>query len=118
MRISDWSSDVCSSDLLFLRHPADDEVLALRVAEVVPGNRRGRQHREAVREFHAGVSLGVEQCEQHALFAVLGAGGLTGGGADPPVFLGNPGRAFERLGASEGSGMGSEWGSRCKHWWC
>src|SRR3546814_9934693 len=57
MRISDWSSDVCSSDL----------------------------------------SLGVEQREQHALFAVLGAGGIAGGRADAAVLLGNQGRVVERL---------------------
>src|SRR3546814_12740954 len=32
-----------------------------------------------------------------ALFAVLGAGGITGGGADTAVFLGNQGRVVERL---------------------
>src|SRR3546814_9873786 len=45
MRISDWSSDVCSSDLVVAGYLADDRGQAGRV----PGNRSvGRQADEAV----------------------------------------------------------------------
>src|SRR3546814_11754942 len=41
MRISDWSSDVCSSDLITYRRPAflDDQVIATVILEKVQGAR-------------------------------------------------------------------------------
>src|SRR3546814_2304316 len=41
MRISDWSSDVCSSDLFDLHHTANQEATAANVQQVVAGAGRG-----------------------------------------------------------------------------
>src|SRR5690606_17167247 len=74
---------------LFLRHAPDHEVLAPWMAEVIARHRRGGQHREAVGQGHARVAVGVEQGEDLALLAVLGAGRITGRGADAAVLLGD-----------------------------
>src|SRR3546814_16374620 len=42
MRISDWSSDVCSSDLLTACAPGDVAISAISFAEIALGNEQGR----------------------------------------------------------------------------
>src|SRR3546814_8517704 len=73
MRISDWSSDVCSSDLAILvEHPLvafDDDFEIALVLEVDPGR--------AIRQ-HIGVArLGGVECGAHALTDRLVPGALV-----------------------------------------
>ncbi|KAG1249785.1 hypothetical protein G6F68_013143 [Rhizopus microsporus] len=68
------------------------------MAEVVAGNGRRRQHREALGQFHAGVRFGLQQVEQPALLAVLGAGRIAGRRTDAAVLLVDQGFVVQRLG--------------------
>src|SRR3546814_8053064 len=87
MRISDWSSDVCSSDLLVLADAGDAEIAGVGVAEIKARHGRGRQHREMVGQRRTRRVAGVEQLEQDAFQAVFGTGGIAGGRADTAIFL-------------------------------
>ena len=60
-------------------------------------NRGGRPHRKVFGDDHAGVFGGVEQFEQRAFFAVLGAGGVAGRGADALIFFGDQVFVSERF---------------------
>src|SRR3546814_18085068 len=62
MRISDWSSDVCSSDLIFDRHEGAR----------LPGNRnearqRGRDHHQFAHRLSARLALKVEDDAEAAV---------------------------------------------------
>src|SRR3546814_9209782 len=76
MRISDWSSDVCSSDLEAEAEQPGDREPALRRGLPPP---RHRQHREAVgdrrEQQHRGVERDQRQLEQ---LARAGAAGIAG----------------------------------------
>src|SRR3546814_17727399 len=52
MRISDWSSDVCSSDLQMVTHRR--EAVSPRVGELLEGRRNRELHRD-----HAGAARGA-----------------------------------------------------------
>src|SRR3546814_20124278 len=73
MRISDWSSDVCSSDLCVLRHPAHVDVLAPRAGFDLGDARVLR--------------AGLEQHLAHVAGVVLDGRGHGVDAGDPLVFL-------------------------------
>src|SRR5690348_11008831 len=75
-------------DLVF-RELADHEILAVRMAEIPARYRGGGIHREAFRQFDAGVVGRIEQPEQRGLFSVVGAGGVARRRADAAPFLGD-----------------------------
>src|SRR3546814_4923926 len=58
MRISDWSSDVCSSDLPAHRYILGEEILDVRDAHRVD---RGRVDRAGADAIHANAALGIGQ---------------------------------------------------------
>src|SRR3546814_9589961 len=82
MRISDWSSDVCSSDLRFLRHheqtdifvglEANDQLVGLQGAAAL-GEHRMRHRLELDEDFGLprGQALAGAQVEGHALPAPI-----------------------------------------------
>src|SRR3546814_10198244 len=79
MRISDWSSDVCSSDLLAARH-----LDAAALGRLARGGDLRRRHRGAVRP--AGVAVDALEPDR----AVRHRGVEIGGGgkaAEPPFLL-------------------------------
>src|SRR3546814_17486237 len=109
MRISDWSSDVCSSDLVWNRliFPNGKSI----VLERQPG---------ADAEGYAGLEDGVdyhwgELCKAAALSTVLGLGAqAAASGTDSEIIT------ALRRGASDGSaerGGGKEWLSTCISRW-
>src|SRR3546814_8082096 len=87
MRISDWSSDVCSSDL---REPVDEAILAPE-HDRRPRDRRGgegRAHRRLAQSFRPAISrprfaIGADRREMHQCPA---PGGGTGFGDMPRAF--------------------------------
>src|SRR3546814_20850527 len=75
MRISDWSSDVCSSDLL-----GGDADVAPTAGSVALGEAPRRRHRKAAvadLEIDRGVELRIVELHQHVV-----AGNPNMGGAD------------------------------------
>src|SRR3546814_20178253 len=94
MRISDWSSDVCSSDLAAMEHAgALDDVakLANLARPVVPHQQCHRRFVEAA--FGGGGHLALKMADQggNILAAAGQAGGLNTNHAAPE------GQAFEEL---------------------
>src|SRR3546814_15409158 len=69
MRISDWSSDVCSSDLLTLQAQTENGVVELLVCDYKGGELRGYVKYDADRL--------AEQPADHSLFALFGKGYLA-----------------------------------------
>src|SRR3546814_1543930 len=67
MRISDWSSDVCSADLVLLGQPAEDHP-AIEVEHV-----GGTQHHSAGRQ-QRDPGVGLEGADQHQELADEAAG--------------------------------------------
>ena len=67
--------------------PADAEVVAGRVPEVVAGHRCAGQHRARLGQLDAGARLRVEELEQRPLLGVVGACRVAGGGPDALVAL-------------------------------
>src|SRR3989454_5744395 len=63
------------------------EVAGVRVAEVPPRDRGPGPHRIALGQHDAGRALDIEQPPHRLLLGVVGAGGVAGGRADPPVVL-------------------------------
>src|SRR3546814_11862355 len=100
MRISDWSSDVCSSDLLLVEARAQHlhrlgAVLVLRLLVLALHHDTGRQ----VGDPHRRVG-GVD---------VLATGALRAVGVDPQILVVDV-RSEERRG-------GKECGRTCRSWW-
>src|SRR3546814_11115600 len=77
MRISDWSSDVCSSDLLVAADPADAEIARIGMPEIVARHRGRRQHGEALGQDDPRLRAGVQKLEQRRLLGVVGTGGIA-----------------------------------------
>src|SRR3546814_11540411 len=86
MRISDWSSDVCSSDLLSALHPRYEYLQAARVRdELIPNV---IELAKAARAVHIPLMIDAEACDRlephlDVFAALLGAGiadGWTGVG--------------------------------------
>src|SRR3546814_19359457 len=108
MRISDWSSDVCSSDLGLLHRIAREAVDDARVAGVIAANEIEQLTVRAVLRFDPVLDVGpVEDVDE--LFRGTEVqplddtgGGLPGGGRG------------ERDGSDERS-VGKEYVSTCRH---
>ena len=66
---------------------AEREVPGLGVREIEAAHARAGPHRERLGDQHAGVLLDVEQLPERALFGVIGAGRIAGGGTDAAVLL-------------------------------
>ena len=77
--------------------PADPEVVAVRVPQVVAGDRGARPHRERLGQPDAGPRLRLEQVEQRRLLGVVRAGRIAGRRADALVALGDEVGVRERL---------------------
>ena len=77
--------------------PADPEVVAVGVPQVVAGDRGARPHRERFGQPDAGPRLRLEQVEQRALLRVVGAGRVARRGPDALVALGDEVGVRERL---------------------
>src|SRR3546814_16128755 len=86
MRISDWSSDVCSSDLLVapachdrlqpqIEHVVADLVFANRLTDL-------RKVRLLAPQFELGT-----HAQQHCLFLDTGSTAWTGRQGDPPIAI-------------------------------
>src|SRR3546814_8886589 len=63
LRISDWSSDVCSSDLEELRRPVRGPATLAAIREVRPGDRQ-RRERRLERDQRGMVGAGARSGEQ------------------------------------------------------
>src|SRR3546814_11729055 len=72
VRISDWSSDVCSSDLAGPRGPAGRG--GRRVRDLAPGSRPGRHDRLGPPEHAVGPAHGGRDRRRHASAARAGFG--------------------------------------------
>src|SRR3546814_10504742 len=86
MRISDWSSDVCSSDLLRRRHHAGSELAHRAVERVlrdVGDGQLGAFGGEVAAEIVADVPHALDGDAQ--AFQAVDAEPVPGGGADAPV---------------------------------
>src|SRR3546814_18717694 len=75
MRISDWSSDVCSSDLtkdcpIFMHAPADTDTIAIRARNVT----LSLGTREAPVEILQGIDLDIARNESIAILGASGSG--------------------------------------------
>src|SRR3546814_1843377 len=79
MRISDWSSDVCSSDL--------PEIFALGVTKIETGHCRGRPHGKAIRQDNAGMFRRIQHFEQQRLLAAVRASRVARRGADASILF-------------------------------
>src|SRR3546814_9036405 len=101
MRISDWSSDVCSSDLHVIRTTDVDRMVALRIAT-------GRHHRGQM--HHAARPVAAEQRDQRRIADIAG---LVGHAVAPPVR--RDGTDVERR--SEERRVGKECVSTCRSRW-
>src|SRR3546814_11753773 len=116
MRISDWSSDVCSSDLVVLRPAvgvdAVVEDLAVLEAQVVPVKQ-------------AAALVAVEDAQVHApMQRDRQAHGQGGGAVDHWLVLagqqrvqGRPGEPAGRVLRAEERSVGKEWVSTCSYRW-
>src|SRR3546814_15538032 len=101
MRISDWSSDVCSSDLVQREVGDDLAPLQIEAAEVgQPLEAATLEHRAAL----AGVVEAHHRGQEHALTAAQHAPGVV-----EHQHVG-PQRSEERR-------VGKEWGSTCRSRW-
>ncbi len=83
--------DLVATDL------ADAEVLRFGSPEVAAAHRRGRQHREALRQRDPRVRLGTQQIEQHPFLGVVGTGRIPGRRPDALVLLLDQAPVVERL---------------------
>src|SRR3546814_19255025 len=100
MRISDWSSDVCSSDLLVL--------LELRLQRFLEGDGLGRDHVHQRAALDAG-----EHDRLQLLFDLFGLVAHGGAAGDDDAAA----RAAPGLVRSEARRGGKEWGSTCMFRW-
>src|SRR3546814_11662458 len=110
MRISDWSSDVCSSDLeaearLGLAQAEDARARKL-VAEGVAARERSDVTTATLHEREAQVAS-ARAAER------LAALDLRYAGVEAPI-AGRVGQTLVTRGRSEGRRVGKEWGSSCK----
>src|SRR3546814_6566630 len=66
MRISDWSSDVCSSDLVFVEVRVDEDLGTIKVSRVVSAIAAGRivNPKTAGNQIVGGVVWGIGQALQ------------------------------------------------------
>src|SRR3546814_13201850 len=104
MRISDWSSDVCSSDLV----GAISLLMALYALQVLPVNYAG------VALIALGVVLMAVELAMPS-FGALGIGGLAALVAGSLIMFDTdrPGSGVR----SEERRVGEEWVSKCIYWW-
>src|SRR3546814_9445837 len=72
MRISDWSSDVCSSDLRLRRRPRDVRADLLVAAVLAGEGDRHRRHAVGRRRRYRGVVAFVERDDQQAILLECG----------------------------------------------
>src|ERR1035438_8387147 len=63
----------------------DTEVLRIQVVEVPAGHAACGRHGAALRQPDSGGGLRAKKVEEDGLLAVVGAGGISGGGADAAV---------------------------------
>ena len=87
----------CVVGQLVATDPADPEVVAGGVPQVVAGDRGARPHRERLGQPDARPRLRLEQVEERPLLGVVGAGRVARGGPDALVALGDQVRVRERL---------------------
>src|SRR3546814_10687954 len=114
MRISDWSSDVCSSDLLdeCVKLPADEK----RVAEAMRLSlRRAERCRAAFRQRDGYGLFGIVQGGTNAALREESAKGLTGTGFDGYAVGGLA--VGETQAGSEERRVGKECVSTCRSRW-
>src|SRR5436309_12914979 len=68
---------------------ADGKVVRFLVSEIEPANRRGGKHGVILRQRDVGRLLHSEQIEKDRFLRMIWAGGITRGGPNTAVLLGN-----------------------------